>query len=147
MLPLCGTKVMRLEDYRHLANNLSYFGDFDLLFGAAKLNLKIVEMSVHYRSRTYGDTNINRWRHGWMLLKMLVFRGPVDQIYMKTFRPEDFFVGRISIIANDFLPLNYDEPVKGRETAQLSFWHLSTRHSGMLLAGILSFQYVLDPPG
>jgi len=76
---LCGTKVMWAEDYRHLANNRSYFGDFDpfgdfdLLFGAAKLNLKIVEMPVRYRSRTYGETNIDRWRHGWMLLKMLVF--------------------------------------------------------------------------
>ncbi len=76
---LCGTKVMWREDYRHLADNRSYFGDFDpfgdfdLLFGAAKLNLKIVEMPVRYRSRTYGDTNIDRWRHGWMLLKMVVF--------------------------------------------------------------------------
>ena len=76
---LCGTKVMWREDYRHLAANRAYFGDFDpfgdfdLLFGAAKLNLKIVEMPVRYRSRTYGDTNISRWRHGWMLLKMVIF--------------------------------------------------------------------------
>lgn len=76
---LCGTKVMWREDYRHLAANRSYFGDFDpfgdfdLLFGAAKLNLKIVEMPVRYQSRTYGETNIDRWRHGWMLLKMVVF--------------------------------------------------------------------------
>ena len=76
---LCGTKVMWAEDYEHLAANRSYFGDFDpfgdfdLLFGAAKMNLKIAEMPVRYRSRTYGDTNIDRWRHGWMLLKMVVF--------------------------------------------------------------------------
>lgn len=76
---LCGTKVMWAEDYQHLAANRSYFGDFDpfgdfdLLFGAARLNLKIAEMPVRYRSRTYGDTNIDRWRHGWMLLKMVVF--------------------------------------------------------------------------
>jgi len=76
---LCGTKVMWREDYRHLAANRAYFGDFDpfgdfdLLFGAAKLNLKIVEMPVRYRSRTYGETNIDRWRHGWMLLKMVFF--------------------------------------------------------------------------
>ena len=76
---LCGTKVMWREDYRHLAANRAYFGDFDpfgdfdLLFGAAKLNLKIVEMPVRYRSRTYGETNIDRWRHGWMLLKMVIF--------------------------------------------------------------------------
>jgi len=48
-------------------------GLLDLLFGAAKLNLKNVEMPVRYRSRTYGDTDISRWRHGWMLLKMVVF--------------------------------------------------------------------------
>ncbi len=71
------------------------------------------------------------------------FRGPSDQIYIKTFRPEDFFAGWIAIMANDFLPLNYDEPVKGQETARLSFWHLSTRHSGMLLAGTQYFQYAL----
>ena len=76
---LCGTKVMWAEDYRHLAANRSYFGDFDpfgdfdLLFGAAKLNLKIAEMPIRYRSRVYGDTNIDRWRHGWILLKMVVF--------------------------------------------------------------------------
>ena len=76
---LCGTKVMWAKDYRHLAANRSYFGDFDpfgdfdLLFGAAKLNLKIAEMPVRYRARTYGDTNISRWRHGWILLKMVVF--------------------------------------------------------------------------
>ncbi|MCD6584940.1 MAG: glycosyltransferase family 2 protein, partial [Desulfobacteraceae bacterium] len=76
---LCGTKVMWKKDYQKLADNRSYFGDFDpfgdfdLLFGAAKLNLKIVEVPVRYRSRTYGDTNISRWRHGWMLLKMVVF--------------------------------------------------------------------------
>ncbi|MDA3897394.1 MAG: bifunctional class I SAM-dependent methyltransferase/glycosyltransferase family 2 protein [Desulfobacteraceae bacterium] len=76
---LCGTKVMWAEDYQHLAANRSYFGDFDpfgdfdLLFGAAKLNLKIAEMPVRYRSRIYGDTNIQRWRHGWLLLKMVAF--------------------------------------------------------------------------
>jgi len=76
---LCGTKVMWKRDYQVLAENRSYFGDFDpfgdfdLLFGAAKLNLKIAEIPVRYRSRRYGDTNISRWRHGWMLLKMVVF--------------------------------------------------------------------------
>ena len=76
---LCGTKVLWAEDYKHLSENRTYFGDFDpfgdfdLLFGAAKLNLKIVEMPIRYRSRLYGDTNISRWRHGWLLLKMVVF--------------------------------------------------------------------------
>ena len=76
---LCGTKVLWKRDYEMIAKNRDYFGnfdpfgDFDLLFGAAKLNHKIVEIPIRYRSRTYGDTNIERWRHGWMLLKMVLF--------------------------------------------------------------------------
>lgn len=76
---LCGTKVLWRKDYRRIAENRSYFGDFDpfgdfdLLFGAARLNLHIVEMPVRYRARTYGETNISRWKHGWLLLKMVVF--------------------------------------------------------------------------
>ena len=76
---LCGTKVLWKRDYEMIDRNRGYFGnfdpfgDFDLLFGAAKLNRKIVEMPIRYRSRTYGSTNISRWRHGWMLLKMVVF--------------------------------------------------------------------------
>jgi hypothetical protein len=76
---LCGTKVMWAEDYRRLALNRAYFGDFDpfgdfdLLFGAAKLNLKIMEVPIRYRARRYGDTNIQRWRHGVLLLRMVLF--------------------------------------------------------------------------
>jgi len=76
---LCGTKVLRKEDYRTIAANRSYFGDFDpfgdfdLIFGAARLNFKIVDVPVRYRERTYGQTNIDRWRHGWLLLKMVAF--------------------------------------------------------------------------
>jgi SAM-dependent methyltransferase len=76
---LCGTKVLWKRDYasivknRHYFGNFDPFGDFDLLFGAAKLNLKIVEMPIRYRARTYGTTNIDRWRHGWLLLKMVIF--------------------------------------------------------------------------
>ena len=76
---LCGTKVLRKPDYETLAANRSYFGDFDpfgdfdLLFGAAKLSLEIVEVPVRYRERTYGTTNIQRWSHGWLLLKMCAF--------------------------------------------------------------------------
>jgi hypothetical protein len=76
---LCGTKVLWKTDYDLIAENRDYFGDFDpfgdfdLLFGAARLNLKISEMPIRYRSRTYGDTNISRWRHGWLLVKMVVF--------------------------------------------------------------------------
>jgi hypothetical protein len=70
---LCGTKVLWKRDYEKITKNRAYFGDFDLLFGAAKLNLKIAEMPIRYRSRSYGETNIDRWRHGWLLLKMVLF--------------------------------------------------------------------------
>ncbi len=76
---LCGTKVLRKADYEQLAANRAYFGDFDpfgdfdLLFGAAKLSLEIVEVPIRYRERTYGETNIQRWSHGWLLLKMCAF--------------------------------------------------------------------------
>jgi len=76
---LCGTKVLWREDYRRIAANRAYFGnfdpfgDFDLLFGAARLNLKIVDLPIRYRQRTYGSTNIQRWRHGLLLLQMVLF--------------------------------------------------------------------------
>ena len=76
---LCGTKVISRADYNTIAANRSYFGDFDpfgdfdLLFGAAKLDLKIVDMPVRYHERTYGQTNIQRWRHGMLLLRMFAF--------------------------------------------------------------------------
>ncbi|MBM3395148.1 MAG: glycosyltransferase family 2 protein, partial [Betaproteobacteria bacterium] len=76
---LCGTKVLSREDYRRIADNRAYFGDFDpfgdfdLLFGASKLNLKIVEVPIRYRARSYGETNIRRFAHGWLLLKMTVY--------------------------------------------------------------------------
>jgi SAM-dependent methyltransferase len=76
---LCGTKVLWKEDYEKISANRSYFGDFDpfgdfdLLFGAARLNMKIVDLPIRYRERTYGSTNIQRWSHGWLLLKMVLF--------------------------------------------------------------------------
>src|SRR6185503_166522 len=76
---LCGTKVIWRRDYMRVAANRSYFGDFDpfgdfdLLFGAAKLNLKILEVPIRYAARTYGETNIQRWRHGVLLLRMVLF--------------------------------------------------------------------------
>jgi SAM-dependent methyltransferase len=76
---LCGTKVLWKQDYEAIAANRACFGDFDpfgdfdLLFGAARLNLKIAELPIRYRERTYGTTNIQRWRHGWMLLRMVSF--------------------------------------------------------------------------
>ncbi len=76
---LCGTKVLWRQDYELIAANRSYFGDFDpfgdfdLLFGAAKLNLKLIDLPIRYRERTYGSTNISRWKHGWLLLRMVWF--------------------------------------------------------------------------
>jgi 2-polyprenyl-3-methyl-5-hydroxy-6-metoxy-1,4-benzoquinol methylase len=76
---LCGTKVLFRKDYELIKTNRKYFGefdpfgDFDLLFGAAKLNLKIVEVIVRYRDREYGSTQISRFRHGLLLLRMCMF--------------------------------------------------------------------------
>ena len=76
---LCGTKVLRKTDYDKIVANRAYFGDFDpfgdfdLLFGAARLNLKITDVPVHYKQRVYGTTNISRFRHGWLLLRMCAF--------------------------------------------------------------------------
>lgn len=76
---LCGTKVLTRENYQKISRGRAYFGDFDpfgdfdLLFGAARLNLKIVDIPIRYRERTYGEIKIHRWKHGWLLLKMLIF--------------------------------------------------------------------------
>lgn len=76
---LCGTKVLWRSDYEKIVLGRRYFGDFDpfgdfdLLFGASKLNLKIIEIPIHYKDRTYGSTQIRRFKHGWLLLKMTFF--------------------------------------------------------------------------
>ena len=76
---LCGTKVLLRKDYEMLARERDYFGnfdpfgDFDLIFGAAKQNLKIIETPIHYKARTFGETQISRFRDGWLLLKMVWF--------------------------------------------------------------------------
>ncbi|MEK6795002.1 MAG: glycosyltransferase [Spirochaetota bacterium] len=76
---LCGTKVLSKKNWDALVANRSYFGDFDpfgdfdLIFGASKLNLKIVEVPIRYQARTYGSTNISRFRHGLLLFRMVLF--------------------------------------------------------------------------
>mgnify|MGYP001412471237 CR=1 FL=1 len=76
---LCGTKVLWKSDYEQIVANRHYFGDFDpfgdfdLIFGAAKLNLKIVEVPIRYADRTYGETQISRFSHGFLLLRMVLF--------------------------------------------------------------------------
>ncbi|MBI2028433.1 MAG: glycosyltransferase [Candidatus Levybacteria bacterium] len=73
---LCGTKALFRKDYEKIKKNRSYFGDFDpfgdydLIFGASKLNLKIIEIPIRYKARSYGTTNISRFTHGWLLLRM-----------------------------------------------------------------------------
>ncbi len=76
---LCGTKVLTKAHYLDIARNRAYFGDFDpfgdfdLIFGASKLNLKVIEIPIRYAERTYGSTQISRFRHGILLLRMVVF--------------------------------------------------------------------------
>ena len=76
---LCGTKVLTKDNYNKVVENRAYFGDFDpfgdfdLIFGASKLNLKIQEVPIRYAAREYGETQISRFRHGWILLKMVIF--------------------------------------------------------------------------
>lgn len=73
---LCGTKALYKSDYEVIAANRGYFGgldpfgDFDLIFGAAKQNLKLAEVPIHYKDRTYGDVKIERFKHGLLLIKM-----------------------------------------------------------------------------
>ncbi len=75
---LCGTKVLWKNQYEIIAANRSFFGkldpfgDFDLILGAARLNLRILDLPIRYRERVYGDTNIRRWKHGLLLLRMAV---------------------------------------------------------------------------
>jgi SAM-dependent methyltransferase len=76
---LCGTKVLRRSDYGRLQKGRAYFGDFDpfgdfdLIFGATKLNLRCVEVPIRYAARSYGETQISRFRHGLLLIKMVIF--------------------------------------------------------------------------
>lgn len=73
---LCGTKVLRRADYERIASARTYFGDFDpfgdfdLLFGAARLKLKITELPVRYQRRTAGESKVRVLRHGWLLARM-----------------------------------------------------------------------------
>jgi len=76
---LCGTKVLWKKDYETIVANRKFFGDFDpfgdfdLIFGASKLALKIIDLPIRYKERTYGTTNISRFKHGLILLRMCGF--------------------------------------------------------------------------
>ena len=84
---LCGTKVIFRKDYDQLESNRKFFGnfdpfgDFDLIFGAYKLNLKIIEIPIRYKERTYGSTNISRFKHGLILLRMCLFAARKIKFY------------------------------------------------------------------
>jgi SAM-dependent methyltransferase len=76
---LCGTKALRRSDYERIKQGRAYFGDFDpfgdfdLIFGAAKLNLRCTDLPIRYAARNYGETQISRFRHGVLLIKMVLF--------------------------------------------------------------------------
>jgi SAM-dependent methyltransferase len=76
---LCGTKVLTKDNYEKLKEAKKFlgdfdpFGDFDLILGSSKLNLKFAEIPVRYKARIYGSTNISRFKHGWMLLQITFF--------------------------------------------------------------------------
>ena len=76
---LCGTKLVAARDYQRMIEwrtdfgDFDPFGDFDLIFGAAKLNLKVLEIPIRYAGRSYGETQISRFRHGLLLLRMVIF--------------------------------------------------------------------------
>ena len=76
---LCGTKMLSRENYQRIIAGREYFGDFDpfgdfdLIFGASKLDLEITEIPIRYHQRTYGQTNISRWKHGLLLLRMSIY--------------------------------------------------------------------------
>jgi glycosyltransferase involved in cell wall biosynthesis len=84
---LCGTKVLFRKDYEKLIKNRDFFGDFDpfgdfdLIFGAYKLNLKIIDLPVRYRERAYGETNISRFSHGFLLLRMAFYAARKIKFY------------------------------------------------------------------
>lgn len=84
---LCGTKVIFKSDYEKLIKNRSFFGefdpfgDYDLIFGAYKMNLKIIDLPIRYRERVYGDTNISRFRHGLLLLRMVGYAARKIKFY------------------------------------------------------------------
>lgn len=74
---LCGTKVLWRSDWERIKPMIGTWGtedrwgDYELLFGAAKLNLKILDLPVHYQERIYGSTKMTKvFRNGLVMLKM-----------------------------------------------------------------------------
>ena len=74
---LCGTKVLWRRDWpailglAKLWGTNDRWGDYDLLFGAAKLHLRIVDLPVHYQERVSSVTKMTRRFHnGFIMLRM-----------------------------------------------------------------------------
>lgn len=61
---------LRIAAERAYFGELDPFGDFDLLFGAARLGLHSVDVPVRYQPRSYGASNIAHVKEGLILLKM-----------------------------------------------------------------------------
>ncbi|MDC3024319.1 glycosyltransferase [Alphaproteobacteria bacterium] len=76
---LCGTKVITKENYTKIKiknkdlGNFDPFGDFFIIFGSSRLCLKMCEIPIRYKARAYGETQISRFSHGFMLIKMVIF--------------------------------------------------------------------------
>ena len=60
---------IKIEENRKFFGNFDPFGDFDLIFGAS-IKFKIIDIPIRYQERTYGTTQISRFYHGWLLIKM-----------------------------------------------------------------------------
>ena len=130
---LCGTKVLLKRDYDRIAAGRSYFGefdpfgDFDLLFGAARLGLKIVDLPVRYHPRTYGETNISRWRHGVLLLQMTLFAfwkfrvAPLTRRGSERSRRDRLWARRWAVLAAGHGP-DARRARRRRATAQSPWW-------------------------
>jgi hypothetical protein len=71
---LCGTKAIFRKDYKKIRLQDASWGDFDLLFGAARLCLKMRELPVHYKVRKAGESKMKAFKHGWILLRVC-FKG------------------------------------------------------------------------
>lgn len=75
---LCGTKALRREHFLRIRalpepfGASDPFGDFDLLLGADKLGLKIMDIPIRYQDRLRGQSKIRRWRDGWRLLRLMM---------------------------------------------------------------------------
>jgi len=74
---LCGTKVLWRTDWERIRpligtwGTLDRWGDYELLFGAAKLNLRILDQPVHYQERTFGATKMTKvFKNGLIMLRM-----------------------------------------------------------------------------